>query len=116
MQKEPDSARSPASLVNPVGLAGQHRLVRGHAPGLDHLAVGDELVPGLDVDHVPGHNFGCQQLDHHAVAHHLRVGGDQHRQLIQGRLRLQLLADADVGVDHRDQPEQRVRVQPQRQV
>ena len=43
-----------------------------------------------------------------AVADHLRLRRDQHRQLVEGALRLQLLADADVGVDDRDQAEDRV--------
>ena len=47
------------------------------------------------------------------VADHLRPRGDQQREVVEGLLRLQLLADADVGVDDRDQPEERVGEQAQ---
>ena len=104
------------ALLDPVGLAGQQRLVEGHAAGRDRLAVGDQLVAGADGDHVAGDDLGREQLDDGAVADDPGARRDQDRQLVEGRLRLQLLADADVGVDHRDQAEDRVRVEAQRQV
>ena len=38
-------------LADAVGLAGEHRLVEGEPAALGDLAVGDELVAGLDPDH-----------------------------------------------------------------
>jgi hypothetical protein len=102
-------------LAHAVGLAGQQRLVEGHAAAGDRLAVGDQLVAGLDRDHVPRHDLLGQEADERTVAHDLGVGGDQHRQLVERLLRVQLLADADVGVDDRDQAEDGVGEQPQRE-
>ena len=75
----------------------------------DHLAVGDELVAGLDDDDVAGHDLVGEELGHLAVADRLRLGGDEDRELVERPLRLQLLADPDVGVDDRDHPEERRR-------
>ena len=72
--------------------------------------------PGSTADDVAGDDLVGQQLDHGAVADDLGPGRDQHRQLVQGRLRLQLLADADVGVDDGDQAEERVGVEPEPEV
>ena len=86
----------------------------GEAAGGDRLAVGDQLVARADRDEVAGDDLGRQQLDRLAVADDPRVRRDQHRELVERLLRLQLLADADVGVDDRDQAEERVGVEPER--
>ncbi len=67
--------------------------------------------PGATSTTSPGTISSASRLGCGAVADHLGVGGDQHRQLVERALRLQLLADADVGVDHRDQAEDRVGVE-----
>ncbi len=82
----------------------------------DRLAVGDQLVAGADRDDVAGDDLVAEQLDHRAVADDPGPRRDQHRQLVERRLRLQLLADPDVGVDHRDQAEERVGVEPEPEV
>ena len=116
MQKEPESTRSPTPLripsASPVSIDSSSVMPR--------LAITSPSAtswsPGSTADDVAGHDLARQQLDHGAVADDLGVGGDEHRQLVQGRLRLQLLADADVGVDDRDQAEERVGVEPEPEV
>ena len=116
MQKEPDRARSPSPLrtpsASPVSIDSSRIMPRVWITSPSATS----WSPGSMCDDVAGHHFARHQLDHRAVPRHLRVRSDQHRQLVEGRLCLQLLADPDVGVDHRDQPEQRVRVQPERHV
>ena len=78
-------------------------------------AVGDQLVAGLDPDDVAGDDLVGAQLDHAAVADRLRPRRDQQRELVERLLRLQLLADPDRRVDDRDQAEERVGPQPERE-
>ena len=85
------------------------------APRGDDHAVGDELVAGLDPDQVAGDHLLGAQLDQLAVAHGPRPRRDQERELVERLLGLQLLANPDRRVDHRDQAEQGVGEQPQRQ-
>ncbi len=115
MQKEPESARWPDPLADAVGLAGEHRLVEGEAAALGHLAVGDQLVARLDPDPVAGHDLLGPQLDQLAVPDRLRLRRDQQREALQRLLRLDLLPDPDVAVDHRDEAEERVGEQPERE-
>ena len=105
----------PEPLADAVGLAGEHRLVEGEAAALGHLAVGDQLVAGLDPDPVARDDLLGAQLDQLAVADDLRLRRDQQREALERLLRLQLLPDPDVAVDHRDEAEERVGEQPQRE-
>jgi len=108
-----------ATLANQLGTEQKRTIsairAAGGLPG-DHRAGGAPLVAGPDLDDVAGDDLTRGQLGHGAVADDLGLRRDQDRQLVEGRLRLQLLADADVGVDDGDQAEQRVGVEPQRQV
>ena len=52
-----------ALLADPVGLAGEQRLVDGQPARGEDLAVGDELIAGLDPDTSPGTTSSAQQLD-----------------------------------------------------
>ena len=83
--------------------------------GVDERAVGDQLIARLDPDHVAGHHLVGGHLDHPPVADRLRARSDQQGQAVEGLLRPQLLADADRRVDDRDQPEERVGPQAERQ-
>ena len=102
-------------LADPVGLAGEQRLVDGQPAGVDQRAVGDQLIAGLDPDQVAGDDLVGAQLDHATVADRLRARRDQQRQPVERLLGLQLLADADRRVDDRDQAEDRIRPQSERQ-
>ena len=81
----------------------------------DDHAVGDELVAGLDPDQVAGDDLVGAQLDQLAVADGLRPRRDQQRELVERLLGLQLLADPDRRVDHRDEAEEGVGEQAERQ-
>ena len=64
MQKEPESTRSPASLRTPSASPVSIDSSRVRPRLLDHLAVGDQLVAGLDRDDVAGDDLLGEQLDH----------------------------------------------------
>ena len=115
MQNEPGERPLADPLADAVGLAGEHRLVEGEPAALRDLAVRDQLVARLDPDPVAGHDLFGAQLDQLAVTHGLRLRGDQQREAVERLLRLQLLADPDVAVDHRDEAEEGVGEEAERE-
>jgi len=102
-------------LADAFRLPGEQRLVEGQATRADHVAVGDQLIAGLDPHHVTGDHLLGDQLVQPPVAHHACLRCHQDGELVEHLLRLHLLADADVAVDDCDQAEQRIREQPQRE-
>ena len=62
-QKEPDSARWPGRLRTPSASPVSIDSSRVSAAALDHLAVGDQLVAGLDPDDVAGDDLVGADLD-----------------------------------------------------
>ena len=107
--------RSPTRLRMPSDSPGEQRLVHRQPTGVDQRAVGDELVAGLDADDVAGDDLVGDELDRAPVTHHLRPRRDQQGELIEGLLRLQLLADPDRRVDDRDHAEERVGKEAERE-
>ena len=103
------------ALADSLGLTGEDRLVQHQATRGDDHAVGDELVAGLDPDQIAGDDLLGAQLDRLAVAHGHRPRRDQECELVERLLGLQLLANPDRRVDHRDEPEQGIGEQSQRQ-
>ena len=63
MQKEPESTRSPGSLRMPSASPVSSDSSRVRPRLASDLAVGDELVAGLDRDHVAGDDLVGAQLD-----------------------------------------------------
>ena len=116
--RDPERAREHSvagPFADPVRLAGEQRLVHREAARVDHRAVGDQLIAGLDPDDVAGDDLVRGQLDDAAVADRLGARRDQQRELVERLLGLQLLADPDRRVDDRDQAEEGVGEEPERQ-
>ena len=102
-------------LADTVGLTGEHGLVEGQPAALRHLAVRHQLVSRLDSDPVAGHDLVGTQLDQLAIPDDPRLRGHQQGEAVERLLGLQLLPDADVAVDHRDEAEESVGKQAERE-
>ena len=116
MQNDPESRRSPSRFRTPSDspVRIDSSMVSPREETDD--AVRDELVAGLDPHDVAGDDLVARVSSTYcAVPDHVRLRGDEQRELVERLLRLQLLADPDRRVDHRDQPEQGVGEQPQRE-
>ncbi len=89
-------------LVDRVALPGEQRLVDLEAVGGAHDAVARDLVTESQLEQVVEHDRLDRDVLHHAVAHHTRDRRVEHRELIKGALRPQLLDDPDqrVGDEH----------------
>src|SRR6185312_8086379 len=90
------------SLPDAIRFAGEHRFVERQATAFGHLSIGDELVSWLDPDPVAGHDLLGTKLDQLAVADDVRPRRNQQREALECLLRLDLLPDPDVAVDHGD--------------
>ena len=89
-------------LHDRVGLAGEQRLVDLEVVADEHLAVGDHLRAGAQLDDVVEHEFVHLHFVHRAVAHDVGPGRVDDAELVEHLLGAQLLDDADhaVGDDH----------------
>ena len=97
-------------LLHRLALAAEQRLVHLELDGREHHAVHRDLVAGRDVDDVTGHDLLGGDLADRAVADDPHAGSAHHGEPVEGDLGSQLLDDADQGVGHQDDPEQRVPV------
>ena len=73
------------------------------------------MISWLDPHDVARDHLVLGGLDVGAVPDHVGLGRHEQRQLVERLLRLQLLPDPDRRVHHRDQAEQGVGEQPQRE-
>ena len=101
----PESARSPSSLrtpsASPVSI--DSSMVRPRLANASPSAT--SWSPGSTATTSPGTTSSARRLTTCPSRSTFAVGRHQDRELVEGALRLQLLADPDVGVDDRDQPE-----------
>ena len=95
-------------LVERHRFAGEQRLVHLEGVGGQHRAVGHDLGALGQLDHVVGDHLVDGHLPALAVPRHLHRRGGQQGQPVEGALRPPLLVDADAGVGHQHDAEQRV--------
>ena len=115
-ERAPESARWPGRLRTPSAspVSTDSSSVRPRASVTSPSAT--SWSPGSTRIHVARHDLVGAQLDEPAVADHaFALGATRSARLLEDLLRLQLLADADVAVDDRDEAEERVGEQAQRE-
>src|SRR6266508_2155697 len=103
------------ALADRLGLAGQHRLVDLEPGRVQHLAVDHHLVARPDLQQVVEHDLADLDLALLAVAEHGRARRVDQLQPLQRPLGADLLDDAEQGVGHQHDPEQRVLDRPDHQ-
>ncbi len=99
-------------LLDGVGLAREERLVDLEAAHLERLAVHDDLIAGLELEHVVEHHRGDRELANRAPAQDPRFRRDEHRELVELPLRAQLLHDTHQRVGDQHETEQGVLDRP----
>jgi hypothetical protein len=95
-------------LDHRIALAGEQGLVDLQVVALQHLAVGDHLDAGAQLDHVVLHEIVHLQLLHGAVAQHVHPGRADHAELVERLLGAHFLDHADHAVGHDHPGEQGV--------
>ena len=105
---EPESTWSPVLLSTASDFAGEQRLVDLQPVALEHGAVGQDLVPGLQPQHVVEHHVADGDLRDGTVPHDPGGRGVQHREAVERPLGPHLLHDADERVPDDHETEQRV--------
>ena len=115
MQKEPESARSPTRLrtpsASPVSIDSSRVSPRLSATSPSATS----WSPGSTRIQSPGTTSSASSSTNPPSRTTSRLRGDQQREAVERLLRLQLLPDADVAVDHRDEAEERVGEQAERE-
>ncbi len=96
------------ALVDTVRLTREQRFVDGEPARVDYRTIGYQLIAGLDANDVAGDDLVGSKLDQPSVANCLCLWRHQKCKLVERLFGLELLADADIGVDDRDHAEDRV--------
>ncbi len=95
-------------LVERVALPGEQRLVDLQTVGGVHHAVAGNLIAGPELEQIVEHHRIHRNLGRGPVAHHPGSGRVEDRESVERALGTHLLEDADAGVGHQHEPEDRV--------
>ncbi len=94
--------RGPGGLVHRSALPRERRLVRGEGVGLDQPRIRGHDVAGLQEQHVSRHDLSRQYHDRAPITQDAGPGCRHGAQRLQRLLGLELLREANEGVEHHD--------------